>query len=158
LLLDHLGEAEIELHEYSREIPLEVEREEFSLKNTKKGAALVCFSRRQVLETDSRLQRYGHSVSMIYGSMPPETRKKQIQLFNRVEERERYELIRGTKIEARFSLMDLYGFLHLPFSGKEPGLTQQWLETVEAIAEGREVPEPVIKTGNLEELELRIKR
>ena len=38
------------------------------------------------------------------------------------EERELYELIRDTKMEARFSLMDLYGFLHLPFSTKEPKL------------------------------------
>ena len=83
MLLDLLDEADIELHEYSRDIPLEVESKEFSLKQTKKGDALVCFSRRQVLETASRLQRNGHSVSMIYGSMPPETRKRQIELFNR---------------------------------------------------------------------------
>ena len=277
-----LDEADIELHEYSRDIPLEVESKEFSLKQTKKGDALVCFSRRQVLETASRLQRNGHSVSMIYGSMPPETRKRQIELFNRgktsvvvatdaigmglnlpirrivflenekfdgtrrrrltsqevkqiagragrkgiydigkvafmsdirimrrlleqeddpvqifaiaptgavferfqkhhrhlgtffelwqqfippkgtkkaslSEERELYELIRDTKIEARFSLMDLYGFLHLPFSTKESNLIQQWLDTMEAIAEGSELPDPIIKTGNLEELELSYK-
>ncbi|PLT32764.1 DEAD/DEAH box helicase [Bacillus sp. V5-8f] len=282
MLLNLVGEADIELHEYSRELPLEVEPRVFSLRNTKQGDALVCFSRRQVLETGSRLQRNGHRVSMIYGSMPPETRKKQIELFNQgetnvivatdaigmglnlpirrivflenekfdgtrrrrltsqevkqiagragrkgiyevgkvaftsdirvmarlldqpdrpvatfaiaptsavferfqkyyrnlgtffelwekfdppkgtekaslSEERELYELVRDTKIEARFSLMDLYGFLHLPFSSKEPGLTRQWLETVEAIAEGWELPEPVIKTRNLEELELSYK-
>ena len=282
MLLDLLDEADIELHEYSRDIPLEVESKEFSLKQTKKGDALVCFSRRQVLETASRLQRNGHSVSMIYGSMPPETRKRQIELFNRgktsvvvatdaigmglnlpirrivflenekfdgtrrrrltsqevkqiagragrkgiydigkvafmsdirimrrllgqeddpvqifaiaptgavferfqkhhrhlgtffelwqqfippkgtkkaslSEERELYELIRDTKIEARFSLMDLYGFLHLPFSTKESNLIQQWLDTMEAIAEGSELPDPIIKTGNLEELELSYK-
>lgn len=282
MLLDLLGEADIELHEYSRDIPLDVERKEFSLKNTKTGDALVCFSRRQVLETASKLQRSGHKVSMIYGSMPPETRKKQIELFNRgktsvvvatdaigmglnlpirrivflenekfdgtrrrrltsqevkqiagragrkgiydigkvafmseirvmrrlleqedepvqtfaiaptssiferfqkyhrhmgtffelwnqfeppkgtkkaslAEERELYELIRDTKVEARFSLMDLYGFLHLPFSTKEPKLISQWLETVEAIADDRELPEPIIKTGNLEEFELSYK-
>ncbi len=282
LLLNLLDKADIELHEYSREIPLEVEKKEFSLKNTKTGDALVCFSRRQVLETASRLQRSGHKVSMIYGSMPPETRKRQIDLFNQgktsvvvatdaigmglnlpirrivflenekfdgtrrrrltsqevkqiagragrkgiydvgkvafmadirvmrrlleqedepvqifaiaptsaiferfqkyhrhmgtffelwnqfdppkgtkkaslAEERELYELIRDTKIEARFSLMDLYGFLHLPFSTKEPKLIGQWLNTVEAIADDRELPEPIIKTGNLEEFELSYK-
>ncbi|RFU66767.1 DEAD/DEAH box helicase [Peribacillus glennii] len=282
MLFNLVGEADIELHEYSREIPLEVESREFSLKYTKQGDALVCFSRRQVLETASRLQRNGHTVSMIYGSMPPETRKRQIEMFNRgettvivatdaigmglnlpirrivflenekfdgtrrriltsqevkqiagragrkgiydigkvafssnikmmnrlleqpddpvqtfaiaptsavferfqryyrnlgtffelwekfeppkgtkkaslSEERELYELVRDTKIEARFSLMDLYGFLHLPFSAKEPGLIRQWLDTVEAIAEGSELPEPIIKSGNLEELELSYK-
>ncbi len=282
MLLDLLDAADIELHEYKREIPLEVEKKEFSLKNTKTGDALVCFSRRQVLETASRLQRYGHQVSMIYGSMPPETRKRQIELFNRgktsvivgtdaigmglnlpirrivflenekfdgtrrrrltsqevkqiagragrkgiydvgkvafvtdirimsrlleqedepvqtfaiaptsaiferfqkyhrhlgtffelwnrydppkgtkkaslTEERELYELIRDTKMEARFSLMDLYGFLHLPFSTKEPKLIAQWLDTVKALADDRELPEPIIKTGNLEEFELSYK-
>ena len=282
MLLNLLDGADIELHEYSREIPLEVENGEFSLKNTQKGDALVCFSRRRVLETASSLRRNGHNVSMIYGSMPPETRKRQIELFNRgetsvvvatdaigmglnlpirrivilenekfdgtsrrrltsqevkqiagragrkgiyntgkvaftsdikmmrklleqaddpiktfaiaptsavferfqkyyrnlgiffelwdrfdppkgtkkaslSEERELYELVRDTEIEVRFSLMDLYGFLHLPFSTKEPRLVNQWLDTIFAIAENRELPEPVIKRGNLEELELSYK-
>ena len=47
----------------------------------KKGDALICFSRRKVLETASKLQNDGHTVSMIYGSMPPETRKKQVERF-----------------------------------------------------------------------------
>ncbi|MGG1485574.1 helicase-related protein [Peribacillus castrilensis] len=282
MLLNLLNQADLELHEYRREIPLEVEQREFGLKYTKKGDALICFSRRQVLETASRLKESGHNVSMIYGSMPPENRKRQIELFNRgetsvvvatdaigmglnlpirrivflenekfdgtrrrrltsqeikqiagragrkgiydtgkvaftaeikimnklleqvdepvqtftiaptsavferfqkyyrnlgtffemwerfeppkgtkkaslSEERELYELIRDTEIEARFSLMDLYGFLHIPFSAKEPSLIRQWLETVEAIAENSDLPEPIIKTRNLEELELSYK-
>ncbi|KQU27102.1 RNA helicase [Bacillus sp. Leaf13] len=282
MLLNLLNGANLELHEYTRDIPLEIEPREFGLKYTKKGDALICFSRRQVLETASRLQGSGHSVSMIYGSMPPENRKRQIELFNRgetsvvvatdaigmglnlpirrivflenekfdgtrrrrltsqevkqiagragrkgiydtgkvaftaeikimnklleqvdepvqtftiaptsavferfqkyyrhlgtffelwekfeppngtkkaslTEERELYELIRDTEIEARFSLMDLYGFLHLPFSAKEPRLIRQWLETVEAIAESSNLPDPIIKTRNLEELELSYK-
>ena len=64
--------------------------------------------------------------------IPPKGTKK----ASLSEERELYELIRDTKIEARFSLMDLYGFLHLPFSTKESNLIQQWLDTMEAIAEG----------------------
>ncbi|MBK5501931.1 helicase-related protein [Peribacillus sp. TH14] len=282
MLLNLLNGANLELHEYTRDIPLEIEPREFGLKYTKKGDALICFSRRQVLETASRLQGSGHSVSMIYGSMPPENRKRQIELFNRgetsvvvatdaigmglnlpirrivflenekfdgtrrrrltsqevkqiagragrkgiydtgkvaftaeikimnklleqvdepvqtftiaptsavferfqkyyrhlgtffelwekfeppngtkkaslTEERELYELIRDTEIEARFSLMDLYGFLHLPFSAKEPRLIRQWLDTVEAIAESSNLPDPIIKTRNLEELELSYK-
>ncbi|MFB7641598.1 helicase-related protein, partial [Peribacillus butanolivorans] len=282
MLLNLLNGANLELNEYTRDIPLEIEPREFGLKYTKKGDALICFSRRQVLETASRLQGSGHSVSMIYGSMPPENRKRQIELFNRgetsvvvatdaigmglnlpirrivflenekfdgtrrrrltsqevkqiagragrkgiydtgkvaftaeikimnklleqvdepvqtftiaptsavferfqkyyrhlgtffelwekfeppngtkkaslTEERELYELIRDTEIEARFSLMDLYGFLHLPFSAKEPRLIRQWLETVEAIAESSNLPDPIIKTRNLEELELSYK-
>ncbi|WP_053363731.1 DEAD/DEAH box helicase [Bacillus sp. FJAT-27251] len=282
MLFNLLEGTEIELHEYSRDVPLEVEQKEFELKHTKKGDALICFSRKRVLETAAKLQRSGHSVSMIYGSMPPETRKKQIEMFNsgktsvvvatdaigmglnlpirRIvfletekfdgtrrrtltsqevkqiagragrkgiydigkvafsadikvmsrllekvdepvqtfaiaptaavferfghhyrdlgvffelwekfeppkgtkkaslsEERELYELIKGTPIEARFSMMDLYGFLHLPFSAKEHLLVRQWLETMMAIADGRELPDPVIKKKGLEDSELSYK-
>ncbi|RDU36544.1 RNA helicase [Neobacillus piezotolerans] len=277
-----LGNAEYELREYRRDLPLQVEDQEFSLKKARKGDALVCFSRKQVLATAAILQANGHKVSMIYGSMPPETRKKQMQLFisgqteivvstdaigmglnlpirrivflenekfdgtarrrltsqeikqiagragrkgiynigrvafvsdiqrmKRVlegedlpvkvfaiaptsavferfqkysrslgeffelwekfesppgtkkaeltEERNRYELIEGTMIERRFPMMELYGFLHLPFSAKEPQLTEQWLGTMAAIAEGRELPEPEIKKRSLEEMELTYK-
>ncbi|WP_066066638.1 DEAD/DEAH box helicase [Neobacillus soli] len=282
MLLQLLGDSTIEIHEYSRDTPLEVETKEFHIKHINKGDALICFSRRRVLETASRLQNDGHPVSMIYGSMPPETRKKQIQQFNsgktkvivatdaigmglnlpirRIvflenekfdgtrrrlltsqevkqiagragrkgiynigkvaftsdikkmrslllqedepvhtfaiaptnsvferfqryfhdlgtffelwgkfespngtkkaslsEEKSLYQMILGTEIEARLSLMDLYGFLHLPFSKNEPILTKQWEETMYAIIQGRELPEPIVKDRSLEELELSYK-
>ncbi|MFJ7726988.1 DEAD/DEAH box helicase [Neobacillus sp. NPDC097160] len=282
MLLELLGNSDIEINEYSRETPLEVEKKEFHIKHIKKGDALICFSRRRVLETASRLQNDGHSASMIYGSMPPETRKKQIEQFNKgktkvivatdaigmglnlpirrivflendkfdgtrrrlltsqevkqiagragrkgiydtgkvaftsdikkmqnlllqedepvhtfaiaptnsvferfqryyhdlgtffelwgkfespkgtkkaslSEEKVLYQLIAGTEIEARLSLMDLYGFLHLPFSKHEPALTRQWEDTLYAIIQGRELPEPIVKEGSLEELELSYK-
>ncbi|WP_042460564.1 DEAD/DEAH box helicase [Neobacillus dielmonensis] len=282
MLLELLGDSDIELNEYSRDTPLEVENKEFHIKHVKKGDALICFSRRRVLEMASRLQNDGHSVSMIYGSMPPETRKKQIELFiegktkvivatdaigmglnlpirrivflenekfdgtrrrlltsqevkqiagragrkgiydvgkvaftsdikkmrhlllqedkpvhtfaiaptNGVferfqryyhdlgtffelwekfespkgtkkatlyEEKQLYEKIAGTEIEARLSLMDLYGFLHLPFSQNEPALINQWESSMYAIVQGRELPEPIVKEGSLEELELSYK-
>lgn len=282
MLLQLLGEAEIAIHEYTRDTPLEVETKEFKITHVKKGDALICFSRRRVLETASKLQHDGHSVSMIYGSMPPETRKKQIQHFNNgdtkvivstdaigmglnlpihrivflenekfdgtrrrrlssqevkqiagragrkgiynvgkvaftkeiklmerlllqedepvhtfaiaptnsvferfqkyyhdldtffelwerfnspngtkkaslSEERLLYERICGTEIEARLSMMDLYGFLHLPFSTKEQELISQWEETMYAIVNGEKLPDPHIKNRNLEELELSYK-
>ena len=282
MLLQLLGESNIEIHEYTRDTPLEVETKEFHIKHVKKGDALICFSRRRVLETASRLQNDGHTVSMIYGSMPPETRKKQIEQFNKgktkvivatdaigmglnlpirrivflendkfdgtrrrlltsqevkqiagragrkgiynigkvaftsdirkmrnlllredepvhtfaiaptnsvferfqryyhdlgtffelwgkfespkgtkkaslAEEKSLYQMIAGTEIEARLSLLDLYGFLHLPFSKNEPILTRQWEDTMYAIIQGRELPEPIVKERSLEELELSYK-
>ncbi|MCM3573940.1 RNA helicase [Mesobacillus subterraneus] len=282
MMMDLLDDGVAEIYEYSRDIPLQVENKEFSLKHTKKGDALVCFSRKQVLENASKLQNSGRQVSMIYGSMPPETRKKQIdrfikgetsvvvatdaigmglnlpirrivflvnekfdgtrrrrltsqevkqiagragrkgiynvgrvaftsdislmtkllekedkpvetfsiaptagiferfqkyhrslavffELWNKFEspkgtskaslseERELYEYVRDTEIEARLPMMDLYGFLHLPFSSKEPALIEQWLETIKAIVAGEELPEPPVKTASLEELELSYK-
>lgn len=282
MILQLLGNSNIEIREYSRDIPLQVEKKLFTLAQTKKGDALVCFSRRRVLETASRLQNDGFTVSMIYGSMPPETRKKEMQRFidgetkvivstdaigmglnlpirrivfletekfdgtkrrrltsqevkqiagragrkglydvgkvaftsdikfmkhllnqedkpvhtfaiaptNSVferfqkyyrelgtffelwekfesplgtekaslnQEQELYELIKGTEVEARISMMDLYGFLHLPFSTKDQGLTYQWRDTMFAIVMGNELPEPIIKKRNLEEQELSYK-
>ncbi len=282
MIVQLLGDSEIEIHEYYRDIPLVVEKKEFNIKHTKKGDALVCFSRRRVLETASKLENDGHSVSMIYGSMPPETRKKQIERFNagethvivatdaigmglnlpirRIvflenekfdgtrrrrltsqevkqiagragrkgiydtgkvaftkdirtmerlleqedvlistfaiaptnsiferfqkyyrdlskffemwykfespkgtkkaslsEERELYATIRDTEVEGRLSMMDLYGFLHLPFSKKDPELIKQWRDTMFAIVRGKDLPEPVVKRGTLEELELSYK-
>ncbi|RSK27200.1 RNA helicase [Bacillus sp. HMF5848] len=282
MLLQLLGDSEIELHEYNRDIPLEVEEQPFKFKDVRKGDALICFSRKRVLETASRLQHDGKRVSMIYGSMPPETRQRQVKQFidgqtnvvvstdaigmglnlpirrivflendkfdgtsrrrltsqevkqiagragrkgiynvgkvaftsdiNQMaqlldetdkpvetftvaptpgvlerfqayyrdfasffelwdtfqcpvgtkkagldEERELYELIRGTDIETRFSMSDLYGFLHLPFSKKEPELIQQWLETMLAIVHNEDLPEPELKTRSLDKLELTYK-
>ncbi len=283
MILQLLGESKTEIHEYKRDIPLEVEGNEFSIKHVRKGDALICFSRRRVLETASRLQNDRHSVSVIYGSMPPETRKKQIQQFiegkskvivstdaigmglnlpirrivflenekfdgtrrrlltsqeikqiagragrkgiydvgkvaftkdirlmrrkleqedepvhtfaiapttgvlerfqtyyrdlgtffelwdrfknprgtekaSLAEERELYEIVKGTEIEARLSLQDLYGFLHLPFASREQALIQQWYETIFAIINNEDLPEPNIKKRTLEDLELSYKK
>ncbi|MFT8323136.1 MAG: helicase-related protein [Bacillus sp. (in: firmicutes)] len=81
MILHLLGDSYVEIHEYKRAVPLEVESSLFRINHTRKGDALVCFSRRRVLETASELQRTGRQVSLIYGSMPPETRKKQMQRF-----------------------------------------------------------------------------
>ncbi|OCA85022.1 RNA helicase [Bacillus wudalianchiensis] len=282
MLIQLLGDNEYELHEYSRDIPLKVEPAPFKLTDTAKGDALVCFSRKEVLETAAKLRRNRFSVSMIYGSMPPETRKKQMQQFiegktsvivstdaigmglnlpiQRIvflknekfdgtrrrlltsqevkqiagragrkgiypvgkvaftsdvkkmtyllekedepvrtfaiaptaavferfqryyrdlgiffelwhrfkspkgtkkaalsQERYLYEIIQGSEIEARMPMIDLYGFLHLPFSTKEPGMTKQWVATMQALVNGMDLPEPIVKRGNLEDLELSYK-
>ncbi|MFS0863819.1 DEAD/DEAH box helicase [Fredinandcohnia sp. 179-A 10B2 NHS] len=282
MILQLLGDSQVEVYEYVRDVPLEVENQLFKLNHTKKGDALVCFSRRKVLETASELQRTGRRVSMIYGSMPPETRKKQIERFidgettvivatdaigmglnlpirrivflendkfdgtrrrlltsqevkqiagragrkgiyniGRVsftsdsktmtrlleqedeplegfaiapttavlekfqkysrklgmffylwdqfkspegtkkatlsEERLLYELVEDTIIEAKLSLPDLYGFLHLPFSSNEQQLRAQWKRNLEAIVDGQALPDPVVKDSGLEELELSYK-
>ena len=282
ILLKILENCQVYVIEYSRDIPLQVEKKPFSMKDVRKGDALICFSRRKVLETAAYLEQKGKRASIIYGSMPPETRKAQIlkfinkknsiivatdaigmglnlpirrivflenekfdgvsrrrlssqevkqiagragrkgiydvgyvafmnegekmsqllkeddppiqtftisptssmferfQQFSRdlgyffelwkkfknpkgtikstlAQEIELYQLIRGTSIEARFSIDDLYGFLHLPFSSNEPSLTEQWLQAMTAISNGEELPEPVIKIGSLDEVEFTYK-
>ncbi|MFL0361734.1 DEAD/DEAH box helicase [Pseudobacillus sp. 179-B 2D1 NHS] len=282
MLIQLLGDNEYDLFEYSRDIPLQVEPVPFKLSDTAKGDALVCFSRKEVLETAAKLKKNRFSVSMIYGSMPPETRKKQMKQFiegktsvivstdaigmglnlpiRRIvflknekfdgtrrrtltsqevkqiagragrkgiyptgkvaftadiqkmtyllekedepvrtfaiaptaavferfqryyrdlgtffelwqqfkspkgtkksalaQERYLYEIIQGSEIEARLPMTDLYGFLHLPFSTKEVGMTKQWVTTMQSIVNGRELPELIIKRGSLEDLELSYK-
>ncbi|OAS82152.1 MULTISPECIES: helicase-related protein [Metabacillus] len=282
MILQLLSSSHVEVHEYVRDIPLEVEFQLFRLNHTRKGDAIVCFSRKRVLETASELQRSGRQVSMIYGSMPPETRKKQMQRFikgettvivatdaigmglnlpiRRIvflendkfdgtrrrwltsqevkqiagragrkgiynigkvaftsnpksmarlleqkdeplqgfaiapttavferfqkysrklglffylweqfespegtkkaalsEEKLLYEMIEDSIIEAKLSIADLYGFLHLPFSSNEPTLRAQWKQKLEAIIDGHELPDPKILESGLEELELSYK-
>lgn len=281
-MLVQLLEGEVTLYEYNRDTPLKVERQKFSIGQARTGDALICFSRRKVLETAGFLERSGKKVSMIYGSMPPETRKTQIDRFikgytsiivatdaigmglnlpirrivflenekfdgtkrrrltsqeikqiagragrkglynvgkvafstdiammkrllekedpslhtftisptnamlerfqkyshhlgtffsywNRFEnpkgtikavlsqEQELYKLIQGTIMEARLSLMDLYSFLHLPFSAGEKLLVGQWLDSMTAIVNNDKLPEPIDKRGSLDEIELTYK-
>lgn len=85
--------------------------------------------------------------------IPPEGTKK----APLIEERELFEIIRGTQIEARLSMSELYHFLHLPFSRKDQSLINQWRDTMLAIVRGKELPDPIIKRDNLEELELSYK-
>lgn len=274
--------AKVDVHEYERENPLQVETSLFRLNQTRKGDALVCFSRRGVLETAADLQKTGRKVSLIYGSMPPETRKKQMQLFlngdtsvivstdaigmglnlpiRRIvflendkfdgtkrrlltsqevkqiagragrkglydvgkvafthepkkmkyllekkdeeltgfaiaptstvlerfqkysnnlglffylwdhfkspegtkkaslsEEKVLYEMIQDTEIEARLSIYDLFSFLRIPFATNEPVLREQWKRKLSSIVDNQELPDPIIKEGSLEEMELSYK-
>ncbi|MGN1387704.1 MAG: DEAD/DEAH box helicase, partial [Bacillus sp. (in: firmicutes)] len=73
------------------------------------------------------------------------------------EEKELYEEIQGTDIEARLSVADLYSFLHLPFSSYESSLREQWKDNMRAIIYNEELQEPVIHKGSLDALELSYK-
>ena len=282
MILNLLQGNDIEIQEYKRDIPLIVEKKPFKIEYTKPGDALIVFSRNKVLQTASRLERNGHKVSVIYGSMPPETRAKQMERFIKKEtkvivatdaigmglnlpirrvvflendkfdgtrrrlltsqevkqlagragrkgiynegrvaftdqislmkrllnskdrpintftiaptqaiferfkryhaslehffelweefknpvgtmkapltqEKELYQLIRHEQIEGRMALDDLYGFLHLPFSANEDTLVNQWLYNMRAIVDRRELREPLIKKGSLDELEMSYK-
>ena len=73
------------------------------------------------------------------------------------EEKELYEEIRGTDIEMKLSVADLYSFLHLPFSSYESTLRDQWKDNMRAIINNEELHEPVILKGSLDALELSYK-
>lgn len=46
-----------------------------------RGDALILFSKKEVLDVAARLEQKGIKVSTIYGSLPPQIRKKQFEMF-----------------------------------------------------------------------------
>lgn len=71
-----------EIHRYERKTPLLCEAEAFVFpEGVREGDALIAFSKRAVLDIAGRLERSGIKASVIYGSLPPEIRRRQIHLF-----------------------------------------------------------------------------
>lgn len=50
-------------------------------KNVEKGDALITFSKKNVLAIAAALEQRGIKASVIYGNLPPKTRREQVQLF-----------------------------------------------------------------------------
>jgi ATP-dependent RNA helicase SUPV3L1/SUV3 len=75
----------IEILDYSRKVPLVMDNNEFLFpKDVKKGDALVVFSKKMVLRVGAILANK-YKLSLLYGNMPPETRREQIRMFNNKE-------------------------------------------------------------------------
>ena len=80
--LIELCHDQYEIFRYERKTPLEFENKEFRFpKDVKPGDALIVFSKKSVLDIAGRLEAQGISASVIYGSLPPEIRRKQMKLF-----------------------------------------------------------------------------
>ena len=73
------------------------------------------------------------------------------------QEKDLYQLIKHEGIEGRMPMADLYSFLHLPFSANEEILVNQWIYNMKAIVGRRELRDPFIKKGSLDELEMSYK-
>ncbi|KAL5805555.1 hypothetical protein ACOSQ4_028288 [Xanthoceras sorbifolium] len=76
-----------ELHEqqYERFKPLVVEAKTLlgDLRNVRSGDCVVAFSRREIFEVKLAIEKHtNHRCCVIYGALPPETRRKQANLFN----------------------------------------------------------------------------
>ncbi len=77
-----------EVRRYERKTPLLCETEPFRFpEDVREGDALIAFSKRAVLDIAGRLERSGIKASVIYGSLPPEIRRRQIHLFTEKETR-----------------------------------------------------------------------
>lgn len=78
------GDELIEQH-YDRFKPLVVEAKTLlgDLKNVKSGDCIVAFSRREIFEVKLAIEKLSkHRCCVIYGALPPETRRQQANLFN----------------------------------------------------------------------------
>ncbi|GLU11095.1 hypothetical protein SLE2022_278650 [Rubroshorea leprosula] len=76
-----------ELHEqhYERFKPLVVEAKTLlgDLRNVRSGDCVVAFSRREIFEVKMAIEKHTkHRCCVIYGALPPETRRQQASLFN----------------------------------------------------------------------------
>lgn len=78
-----LGEK-LEVHRYERLSPLRTSGKHIgSVKNLQKGDAVIAFSRRGIHALKSEIERTTMKrCAVVYGSLPPETRVQQANLFN----------------------------------------------------------------------------
>ncbi|KAF9591067.1 hypothetical protein IFM89_001277 [Coptis chinensis] len=78
------GDELVENH-YERFKPLAVEAKTLlgDLRNVRAGDCVVAFSRREIYELKLAIEKYtNHRCCVIYGALPPETRRQQANLFN----------------------------------------------------------------------------
>lgn len=84
-VLEHLIELThdtCEVHEYERKTELLFEDKPFNFpEDVQQGDALIVFSKKSVLDVSGRLEESGVKSSVIYGSLPPEIRRRQMHLF-----------------------------------------------------------------------------
>ncbi len=73
-------EIEIVSHERNTRLVFVPERYDMS-KDVEPGAALIAFSKKNVLAIAAALESRGIRASVIYGNLPPQTRQEQVRLF-----------------------------------------------------------------------------
>jgi hypothetical protein len=67
--------------EHTRLAPLEVARQPWPIERMPERTILVAFSRRMVLHLKTELEMMKRTVSVVYGNLPPEVRRKQADRF-----------------------------------------------------------------------------
>lgn len=80
-VLADAAEIPCELVEHQRLAPIAVAERHFTLETLPASTILVAFSRRAVLDLKMKLERLGRAVSVVYGSLPPEVRRRQADRF-----------------------------------------------------------------------------
>ncbi len=79
-----LCQDDYEIRRYERKTELVCEDAPFHFpEDIQNGDALIAFSKKSVLDVAGRLEEAGIASSVIYGSLPPEIRRRQTRMFNR---------------------------------------------------------------------------
>ena len=79
-----LCEDTYEVERYERKTKLLCEDKAFVFPDdVRQGDALIAFSKKSVLDVAGRLEEVGVNASVIYGSLPPEIRRRQMHLFHK---------------------------------------------------------------------------
>ena len=79
-LLQVCGE-QAEVRSFERKQHVELLKTPVALASLRKGDAVVAFSRKEVLQLRDRISEKGHPVSVIYGALPPEVRRREAERF-----------------------------------------------------------------------------
>ena len=83
-LIEKCGDT-YEVFYHERMTPLKFSHDNINFENFHKklqdGDALIVFSKKSVLAVASELEKRGIKASVIYGNLPPDTRKHQVELF-----------------------------------------------------------------------------
>ena len=83
IVLDMIADCgdEVEIVYHERKTPLRYVPKPFRLRDVQPGDALIVFSRRSVLELAAELDRMKIPASVIYGDLPPASRREQVRRF-----------------------------------------------------------------------------
>ena len=80
-VLASAAEIPYEIIEHQRLAPIKVADRHYTLESLPPHTILVAFTRRGVLDLKVKLERMGRRVSVVYGSLPPEVRRRQADRF-----------------------------------------------------------------------------
>ncbi|MCY3781742.1 MAG: helicase-related protein [Chloroflexi bacterium] len=75
------AEIPCEVVEHERLAPIALAERHFTLESLPPATILVAFTRQGVLDLKMKLERLGRTVSVVYGSLPPEVRRRQADRF-----------------------------------------------------------------------------
>jgi len=80
-IIEKMG-SPYEVHEHDRLVPLEYKGLFRDMKAVEPGDALIAFSRKKVLQIAAELEKNGIAASVIYGALPPASRREEVRRFS----------------------------------------------------------------------------